>query len=153
MRKMAAIIAYSMEVGAEQEPHWQPMDAPPLLVQHGPDVFVHVPLSAGSGVRAYVDGMLVVGIQPVREGCFVRIITPGSGQAVSYRVGKRAISLEDGRGRPCEFTGLPITGKAVLCGCGTAVKEEVASEIGVCPSCGEALKDDGVTAQVGEELQ
>ena len=151
---MTSALAFLQGAGDGQMGAWRQISDPPCLVRYGRQTFVQTPVGNGAAVRAYVNGTAIVGgLHLVGPGDLVRIIGAGGGEEaeVSYRIGEHlAVEIEDGQGRPCEFTGLPISGPAVRCGeCGALIKQEVAARFGVCPRCDTRL--DGAPADLPPE--
>lgn len=130
---------------------WETLDSPPFLINRGKHAFLIPPRRA----RAYVNGIPVVGgIQAVQSGDLVCVVEDGADIAISYRVEVGHASAEPGQGRPCAFTGRPITGMAVRCAaCDRVVHVDVAREIENCPACGSRFLTDGAHPEgIAEEL-
>jgi len=141
---MTRLAAYQVASDAEDGPvRWQRLADPRELVTLGPDSFVIVPRRRRRRLRAYVNGIPVIGLQRVRPGDFVRTAGP-KGATSSYRLGPAPAASEPGRNRRCQFTGMPITGEAVRCpGCRRLLKSDVADEYqNRCPVCATPIDPD-----------
>ena len=133
---------------------WERVADAPYLVTYGDTSFVNVPLDSrlGHDVRAYVNGIRVVGLQVVQSGDLVRIVKDGD-EETTYCVGDRCGIVEPGAGRRCSFTGQPICGMAVRClTCNRVFSLEVARQIVSCAVCRSFLCEDGHAELPEEEL-
>lgn len=149
---MTSLTAFRAGAAKEGEDiRWEPAARPTGLVTIAGEAFVVLSWWHRKQ-RAYVNGLEVVGLQAVRPGDFVRVLGP-DGQEVAYRVGGRAGGEEPGRGRRCDFTGLPISGQAVRCpGCGRLFKKELTDQEEACPVCKAPFGPAGGADLPGEEL-
>ena len=145
---MNTTVAFEAQQESQAEDaRWRQVSpAPHVLSSGGYDMVVEE-----EGLRAFVNGLPVIGgMQVIQPGDLVRITGSGQERFFQY-AGARTDTREEGGGRPCAFTGIPIPGVAVKCGaCERVVSEAVATQVGACV-CGRSLKAGDQTAP-GEEL-
>jgi len=143
-------MAFQVVEAAETDPVWELVSDPPGVVDLGGRDFIMEP--DGADQRAYVNGLPVILMQPIEQDDLL-LITGPSDRQLSYRhVGRRSAHVEDGRGRPCAFTGMPIQGPAVRCAaCGRVIAREVVEEDPEC-ICGLDLGGHGEIEPPGKEL-
>ena len=147
---MSSIVCFELlgEAGSDDRT-WGRLQKPPYLRQCGGRLVVELPRR--SRAKVYVNGLPVVGrLQVVAPSDLVRIACD-SGAETSYVVGGVPPSREPGRGRLCQFTGLPIEGEAVRCACGGLFATAVAEQLGVCPHCKASLT--GEVQEPPEEMR
>lgn len=132
---MPNVLSFQVEEAADQSAQWRRTTSAPKLVVRGGAMMVDAPADAAE--RVFLNGLPVLQSQPVQSGDLVRILH-ASGET-TYVVGGPLPSAEPGNGRCCRFTGLPIAGQAVRCGCGGLFAAHVADQLGACPLCKSAL--------------
>lgn len=90
--------------------------------------------------QVHVNGLPVIGgLQVVQAGDLVRIARANRPD-LTYIVGGVQAVRQPGRGRRCQFTGLPIKGEAVRCACGALYSSDVADQMADCPQCQASLR-------------
>jgi hypothetical protein len=138
---MSTIVCYQPEQEQGDRPVWRRIATPRFLTERQGVLLIELPRRGR--YRAFVNGLDVVGgLQVVERGDLVRVIDP-AGEEVSYVVGRVLPSAEPGEGRPCQFTGKPIDGEAVVCAsCGSLFAREVCDQLNRCPVCAEPLGDE-----------
>ena len=135
---MTTIVCYEPQADEEDRAVWRRVTDAPYLIERQGTLVIELP--ERGRCRALVNGLDVLGrIQVVERGDLVRVFEPG-GTETSYVVGRVVPSVEPGEGRPCQFTGKPIAGKAILCSsCHSLFALEVAEQLEGCPVCGAPL--------------
>jgi len=131
----------------DDEPQWQEILDPSGTLSIGDDDVLR-PSLMGQNARAYVNGIEVRGdIQTLQPGDFVRIFSKGAGQQAAYAyqyAGRIGVETENGDGRLCAYTAMPIDGPAICCpsaGCTKVYRPEVLDERKTC-FCGASLESE-----------
>jgi hypothetical protein len=107
---------------------WNQTAAPPCLRLCGRNLVLELP----PGRRGFVNGLPVIGgIHVVRKGALIRIQGPEESE-MTFVVAGIQVETEPGKGRQCQFCGLPIRGQALVCACGAVY----------CTCCGDPHREE-----------